>query len=446
MAQTADLARAIAALTPLKILIVAEKETTLTEDVGRSFVTAIQRGFQGGLTEAPDGSEKYYSVGDELGVEVQTLCWVPKKNPNVDVSASTAVESAKAATAAFDHRIAERLSADKLLASCGHLFVVVLLKEAPLADGKFGQWLDHVATYALLPEHENRIGILPVALDTQSEDVRLGQLNEFQRLPVGKLGEHALRAGNLGLLVLQRAWSLLTKDADGRMKLFISHAKKDGAAIALAMKAQIQSLEWLQPFYDACDILPGAPWRRVLRNGVRDSVIVVLRTDIYEQRPWCVQEIHWAEEFGCPAVVVDLRAAATMPRESLPVAGMVTVTIYDGNLIRILNAALREAMRVRLFRRTIELLEQAGVLEQNQVVTVPRPSISTMGLVFERFLQDPPDKGLDEHGQKVKITAEDVLWVVTPESFRESLRAPAERLAKAYFKNAKLVIPRDINF
>ena len=43
MAQTADPARAIAALTPLKILIVAEKEATLTEDVGRSFVTAIQR-------------------------------------------------------------------------------------------------------------------------------------------------------------------------------------------------------------------------------------------------------------------------------------------------------------------------------------------------------------------------------------------------------------------
>ncbi|MBC7821283.1 MAG: toll/interleukin-1 receptor domain-containing protein [Planctomycetaceae bacterium] len=450
MAQTADPARAIAALTPLKILIVAEKEATLTEDVGRSFVTAIQRAFQGGLTEAPDGSEKYYSVGDELGVEVQTLHWVPKKNPNLDSPAPSIAEGARtvadAATAAFDNRVEERLTAERLLASCGHLFVVALLKDAPAAEGKFGQWLDRVATDALRPDHENRIGLLPVALDTQSEDVRLGQFNEFQRLPVSDLGEHALRAGYLGLLVLQRAWSLLTKDADGRMKLFISHAKKDGAAIALAMKAQILSLRWLQPFYDACDILPGAPWRRVLRNGVRDSAIVVLRTDIYEQRPWCVQEIQWAEEFGCPSVVVDLRAASTMPRESLPVAGMVTVTIYDGNLIRILNAALREAMRVRLFRRTIELLEKAGVVDQRKVVTVPRPSISTMGLVFERFLQDPPQNGCDEQGKKRTITPDEVEWVVTPEPFRESLRAPAERLVAAYFKNAKLVNPRDITF
>ena len=49
--------------------------------------------------EAPDGSEKYYSVGDELGVEVQTLYWLPKKNPNLD---SPVKSVADAATAALD--------------------------------------------------------------------------------------------------------------------------------------------------------------------------------------------------------------------------------------------------------------------------------------------------------------------------------------------------------
>jgi len=38
----------IAALTPLKILVVAEKEETLSELPGRHFVRAIQRAFQGG--------------------------------------------------------------------------------------------------------------------------------------------------------------------------------------------------------------------------------------------------------------------------------------------------------------------------------------------------------------------------------------------------------------
>jgi len=400
----------IAALTPLKILIVAEKQETLMTDPGRSYVTAIQRAFQGGISESPDGTEKYYAVGDELGVEVQKVCW-PDRNAG----------QARIPLAREPDEIT------RLLQSCGHLFVVAFLKDGPRLESEFGKWLNTVAQLALQPDNNGRIGLLPIALDTDSEGAQLDQFNEFQRMPISELGEYALRAGYLGLLVLQRTWSLLSDDPDGRMKLFISHAKKDGAPIAMALKSQIESLRWLQRFYDACDILPGTQWRRVLRNGVRDSVVAVLRTDIYEQRPWCVQEIQWAEEFGCPAVVVDLRSATTMPREVLPVAGMVTVRISDGNLVRILNAALREAMRVRLFRRTIRLLEAANVLTAEGTIIVPRPSVSTLGLICEGVTTSP----------------EKIRWVVVPEPFREYLRLPAERLVRAYFPNAKLGTPRD---
>lgn len=419
----------VAALTPLKILVVAEKEATLTEMPGRHFVRAIQRAFQGGRAWSPDGSEMYYAVGEELGVEVQTIFWLESKKGENDEQVDP--ESAAARN--------PRLEVGKLLKSCGHLFVVAILEDAPDGSGKFGQWLNEVATLALDGKHDGRIGLLPIAMDTQSENVRLAKVDEFQRMPISDLGEHALRAANLGLLVLQRAWSLLSDDPDGRMKLFISHAKKDGAAIALAIKSQIEELKWLQRFYDACDILPGTPWRRVLRNGVRESVVVILRTDIYEQRPWCVQEVHWAEEFGCPTVVVDLRAASVMPREGLPVHGMVTVTISDGNLIRVLNSALREAMRVRLFDRAVELLHKTGEIKKQNVIRVPRASLSTLGMVFENVLErenagrDTPLEQLDN-----------IQWVVTPEPFRESLRLAAGRLTASYFPNARLGIPRDI--
>lgn len=428
-----DTGRAIAALTPLKILIVAEKEATLTQGSGRSFVRAIQRAFQGGQNWSPDGSEKYYAVGEELGVEVQTAFWI-------DDDKEEPTEKAKS-----NQPVARRSRRDpkRLLKSCGHLFVVALLEDAPGRTGAFGKWLNSLATLALERKHDGRLGLLPIALDTESETVGLERVNEFQRMPIGDLGEHALRAGHLGLLVLQRAWSMLSDDADGRMKLFISHAKKDGAAIALAVKSQIEDLKWLQRFYDACDILPGTPWRRVLCNGVRDSVVVILRTDIYEQRPWCIQEVNWAEEYGSPSVVVDLRAASVMPRESLPVHGMVTVTISDGNLIRILNAALREAMRVRLFRHTIELLDEAGAVEQHKVIMVPRASLSTMGMVFERFLREPQEVVRCKHEQLV-VASDQIEWVVTPEPFRETLRGSAERLVDSYFPKARLGIPRDI--
>ena len=57
MAENTDTVNAIAALTPLKILIVAEKEKTITSEPGRSLVRAIQRAFQGGQSWARDGSE-----------------------------------------------------------------------------------------------------------------------------------------------------------------------------------------------------------------------------------------------------------------------------------------------------------------------------------------------------------------------------------------------------
>jgi hypothetical protein len=407
----------IAALTPLKILIVAEKEETLTTESGKSYVTAIQRAFQGGITNSPDGTETYYAVGEELGVEIQMVFWPDKESPPTR-----------------GHWLRDVGEISKMMQTCGHLFVVVFLKDwpdlnsgSPPIDRDFGKWLNGVSELALDENNADRIGLLPIALDPESEGAQLDQFNEFQRMPIADLGEYALRAGYLGLLALQRAWSLLSDDPDGRMKLFISHAKKDGAPIALALKSQIESLRWLQRFYDACDILPGTQWRRVLRDGVRTSVVAILRTDIYEQRPWCVQEIQWAEEFGCPAVVVDLRSAATMPREVLPVAGMVTVRISDGNLVRILNAALREAMRVQLFRHTVEMLQQSNVMAAEGTVVVPRPSISTLGLICEG-IKTPPDK---------------IRWVVVPEPFRENHRAAAERLVRAYFPKAVLGTPRD---
>ena len=66
---------------------------------------------------------------------------------------------------------------------------------------------------------------------------------------------------------------------------------------------------------------------------------------------------------------------------------MVTVTISDGNLIRILNAALREAMRVRLFEHTVELLHDAKVVDKKNVISVPLASLSALGMVFDNKLQ-----------------------------------------------------------
>lgn len=405
MSSTANPLDPIAALAPLKVLIVAQKLVTSGTDERIPYFTAISRAFQGGVTESPDGSEKYYASGEELGIDVRRIIWESLgENPPPNV--------------------------EKILESCGHLLVIVLLEGALTSDSDFGRWLNEVAKLALSGPLESRIGILPIVLATQAEYLSLGQFDEFQRVPIGELGEPALRAGHLGLLVLQQAWGLLGSNAYEPLRLFVSHAKRDGTPVALSLRGQIESLRWMRRFYDAQDILPGAQWRRVLRNGVESSVLVVLRTDIYEQRPWCIQEIEWAEEFGTPAVVVEARHSLTMPPELLPIAGLSTVRIHDGNLLRVLNSALREAVRSRLFRRTVELLERANVLPAGRTLMVARPTLSALGTACETRL-------------KSASKTEEVDVVAIPEPFRESQRPIAERLVRAYFPAAILGTPRD---
>ena len=395
------------ALSPLKVLVVAEKPIRDGTEQA-AFCSAIARAFQGGIVQSPDGVDRYYATGDDLGVDVRRVVF--------DSSPSSQTVEPDVGP-----------DVNLILESCGCLLVIVLLEGDVRSTSRFGRWLSRVASLVVSDQFEERIGILPVALDPAAERISLEHFNDFQRLPVAQLGEYALRRGNLGLLVLQQAWLLLGGDPFKRLKLFISHAKLDGAPIALSLKSYIESLRWLRGFYDADDILPGTQWQRVLRRGVQDSIVVILRTDIYEQRAWCLQEVAWAQEFGCPAIVVDVRQSLAMPREVLPVIDLASVRVPDGNTLRILNSALREAVRLRLFHCSVQLLEQTQALTSGRTLVVPRMSLSSLGVACEE--RKRTKKGVD--------------YVILPERFREALRPIAERLVKAYFPKGVLRIPSD---
>ena len=386
------------ALTPLKVLIVSEQDSNENDDQ-QPFFNAITRAFQGGTKTTLDGTEEYYATGGELGVDVRRF--VGEKF-----------------WGNMEKKIAPKHSppnVGKIITTCGHLLIIVFLKGEASANSWFGKWLDEVSLLASKKPYDVQIGILPILFDTEAGKTSLKYFNAFQRLAITELGETALRAGYLGLLSLQNAWVLVGAGSKQPIKLFVSHAKLDGAPIALALKSQIESLRFLQRFYDAQNILPGERWQQALQEGVQTSVLVVLRTDIYEQRSWCVQELEWAEQFGGPAVVVDLRNSLAMPREALPVAGMSTVKIHDGNLVRILNEAMREALRVRLFERSIQLLEDAGALKVRQTIRLTRASISALGIACQDRVNDAIDA------------------VVVSEPFRQAYRPAAVKLVDAYF-------------
>jgi hypothetical protein len=128
------------------------------------------------------------------------------------------------------------------------------------------------------------------------------------------------------------------------------------------LKHQIETLGWLQDCYDVDDLPAGCDWQRELEKGVGSSLIVILRTEVYDSRPWCQQEVLWADEYATPAVLVDARTGLNHPGGVLPLDRVPTVRIPDGNLIRILFLALREGLRFLYFMRRVKQMEHDGDL------------------------------------------------------------------------------------
>lgn len=140
--------------------------------------------------------------------------------------------------------------------------------------------------------------------------------------------------------------------AGSGLKLFISHAKTDGVAMArslIGLLRQLREVDGKQPgfsyFYDHEHITPGSLWREVLETEAGQSILIALRTEAYENRYWCRREFLLAERSGMPILVVDLRKNQFHDCSLLPFDVVPSVRVHDGNLIRVVLHAMAAHLR-----------------------------------------------------------------------------------------------------
>ncbi|MDJ0865813.1 MAG: toll/interleukin-1 receptor domain-containing protein [Myxococcota bacterium] len=317
--------------------------------------------FAARLTDAfADGTEErdYVGGGEDLGVPLRV----------------------------FDSR-PSRAAADELDAA-HHTVVVALVGTGLVADGAAISWLEdcwRAVDGDPDDDHEGPHAMLLVPLDDGARQALLDRssaLGGSQLQDLHEFGESALRPALLALRVLQMARERVSSalppvqggDCPGFLRLFISHAKGDGLPLAQSLRGLVREHDWMRAFYDADDIKPGTNWRKVLRRGVRTSVLVALRTSVYATRHWCRQEMAWADEYGVPVILVESRTGLLMPADDLPVRRSPTVRVPDGNLLRVLYLAMREGLRVQMFLRAVEQLQRDRVLprDEEQLRVVPR--------------------------------------------------------------------------
>jgi TIR domain len=298
---------------------------------------AIVRALQGGK-EAGD----YLATGEDLGIQLEIFSSAPPRSP-----------------------------ADILSTFCHSVTIVLIDKELLAGDDAMWDWL--AECWNLTKQSKGQHVMLAIPMDERigsKFSVRRPGLDLLQLLQVHDLGEKMVRPATLSLRILHACRvalaTALPQEAGavlGYFRLFISHAKMDGLPLAHSLKHLIEGLG-LTKFYDVDDLPPGCDWQEELEKGVGSSLIIMLRTEGYESRAWCRQEVLWADEYATPAVLVEARTGLQHPSGILPLDRVPSVRIPDGNLMRVLFLALREGLRFLLFFRRIEQMKNDGTLPQ----------------------------------------------------------------------------------
>ena len=144
-----------------------------------------------------------------------------------------------------------------------------------------------------------------------------------------------------------------------KLKLFISHAKRDGLVVAENLRNSLRSKTKLDSFFDKNDIIEGVDFEKQIKENVKSSLLMVLDSDAYGTRQWCQKEILCAKKYGVPIVVVDMHSDVIT--RTFPYMGNVpSIRLKDDNLDSAINLLLRTGLRYEYQKNYLTRIVKEG--------------------------------------------------------------------------------------
>lgn len=368
----------------------------------------------------------YLSGGDDLEVEIRAFEAIPAEAP------------------------------ERLLEGALHTLLIVFADRNLGGQDDYGKWLDSAFQTVKSSEGRHRLLLLTSSADatadlTETAPALLGA----QAMTYDKLGETAVRGAHLGIVVLNESRALLAAAAAALgldcplSSIFISHGKQDGLPLARAIRDHLVSIPHrggeADYFYDDRSLLLSEDWREDLEKGVASSLLLIVRTDKYDERPWCRKEVLISERHATPAVVVDARVGLSYGASDLALGDLPTVRVPDGNLIRALHLTLREGLRAAILSRLVAELKSRGAFPADESVRALHraPTERTMqaladavpeserGGTFRVFYPDPLlGEGRQEALARMLRSNLPRAWLGTPKSYVAEAAAQAARSAQ----------------
>lgn len=213
--------------------------------------------------------------------------------------------------------------------------------------------------------------------------------------------------------------------AKDKLKLFISHAKRDGLVVAENLRNSLRSKTKLDSFFDKNDIIEGVDFEKQIKENVKSSLLMVLDSDAYGTRQWCQKEILCAKKYGVPIVVVDMHSDVIT--RTFPYMGNVpSIRLNDDNLDTAINLLLRTGLRYEFQKNYLTKIVQEGnnddfdilsyqpelldmhMLEKNNVL-YPEPPVSEeerriLNSTKKNFITPLEKEGLLLDGEFISIS------------------------------------------
>src|SRR5262249_1778061 len=95
-----------------------------------------------------------------------------------------------------------------------------------------------------------------------------------------------------GLALLEETTSSGQLRRAPKQRLFISHAKLDGADDAVRIRQRLDETDFgIEPFVDANDLTGGELFSEELEAEIADATLLAIYTDAYGSRPFCRWEM-----------------------------------------------------------------------------------------------------------------------------------------------------------
>ena len=231
--------------------------------------------------------------------------------------------------------------------------LVVYLAEGGLLKLIAGPWKAfHNSIVAAAKKSTGAIVLLPVAMTdrgttlpgvTEVEPERFykyADRSRPERKPPMEPGEDLRR---LLLVALNRCGSMMRqrvgKTPGGElagassqpMKVFLSHAHRDGRAFTEAVDRRLRAIAGervgMVPFLDSQTLVVGDNYRRQFEETIRDGMFIAIHTDDYGTRRWCRWEMLCAKRHHRPIVVAQMLNRGE--NRSFPYAGNTPLSVIQ---------------------------------------------------------------------------------------------------------------------